>query len=134
MTAFRRLDAFRLSSVLLTAYACSVVMGLVMGAAGCEKKADAAQGRDLFASTCARCHGADGAGGLPLFDGGPAPRNFHDHAFQRERTDEQLKLTIMNGKGTGMPSFGTLFDEGQLRSLVAHVRSLDPENAKENAK
>jgi hypothetical protein len=29
-----------------------------------------------------------------------------------------------------MPSFGTLFDEAQLRSLVAHVRSLDPENAK----
>ncbi len=49
--------------------------------------------------------------------------------FSATRTDEQLKLTIMNGKGTGMPSFGTLFDEAQLRSLVAHVRSLDPENA-----
>jgi cytochrome c oxidase cbb3-type subunit 3 len=130
MTALRRLDAFGLSTVLMLASACAAASGLVMGAAGCEKKADAAQGRDLFATTCARCHGADGSGGLPLFDGGPAPRNFHDHAFQRERSDEQLKLTIMNGKGTGMPSFGTLFDEAQLRSLVAHVRSLDPENAK----
>jgi len=129
MTAFRRLDAFRLSTVLLAACAGAVVFALAMGAAGCEKKADAAQGRDLFATACARCHGADGYGGLAVFDGGPAPRNFHDHAFQRERTDEQLKLAIMNGKGTGMPSFGTLFDEGQLRSLVAHVRSLDPENA-----
>jgi cytochrome c oxidase cbb3-type subunit 3 len=112
--------------------ATAVLLGLVVATAAsstaCEKKTDAAQGRDLFASTCARCHGANGAGGLPVFDGGPSPRNFHDHAFQNERTDEQLKLTIINGKGTGMPSFGTIFDEQQLRSLVAHVRSFDPEN------
>jgi len=125
MTAWRRLNAFGLSTVLLLACACALAASVT----ACEKKADAAQGRDLFASTCARCHGADGSGGLPVFDGGPAPRNFHDHSFQRERTDEQLRLTIINGKGTGMPSFGTLFDEAQLRSLVAHVRSLDPENA-----
>jgi cytochrome c oxidase cbb3-type subunit 3 len=125
MTALRRFDAFGLSTVLLLVFGSAIVAS----ATACEKKADAAQGRDLFATTCARCHGADGAGGLPVFDGGPAPRNFHDRAFQRERTDEQIKLTIMNGKGPAMPSFGTLFDEAQLRSLVAHVRSLDPEKA-----
>jgi mono/diheme cytochrome c family protein len=92
---------------------------------GCEKKADAAAGRDLFTNACARCHGAEGSGGLPLFDGGPSPRNFRDHAFQRERTDEQLKLTIVNGKGTSMPPFGTTFSDAQLVSLVAHVRSFD---------
>lgn len=119
------LDAFGLSTALLVACVCAIGAS----AAGCEKKTDAGQGRDLFATTCARCHGADGSGGLPVFDGGPSPRNFHDHAFQRERTDEQIKLTIVNGKGSGMPSFGTLFDDAQLRSLVAHVRSLDPENA-----
>jgi cytochrome c oxidase cbb3-type subunit 3 len=127
MTVLRQAGAFSATAVLL---------GLVSAAAAataatttaCEKKADAAQGRDLFASTCARCHGANGAGGLPVFDGGPSPRHFHDHTFQNERTDEQLKLTIINGKGTGMPSFGTIFDEQQLRSLVAHVRSFDPEN------
>jgi mono/diheme cytochrome c family protein len=110
----------------------ALLLGLIAATgastSACEKKADAAQGRDLFATTCARCHGADGTGGLPVFDGGPSPRNFHDHAFQQDRTDEQIKLTIMNGKGTGMPSFGTLFDEQQLRSLVAHVRSFDSEN------
>ena len=72
---------------------------------------------------------ADGSGGLPLFDGNPRPRNFHDHAFQNERTDEQLKLIIVNGKGTGMPSFGVIFDEQQLRSLVAHLRRFDSEKA-----
>jgi cytochrome c oxidase cbb3-type subunit III len=125
MSALRRSGAF---PVLGTALILAVVSASGASTSACEKKADAAQGRDLFATTCARCHGADGTGGAPIFDGGPSPRNFHDHAFQHDRTDEQIKLTIMNGKGTGMPSFGTLFDEQQLRSLVAHVRSLDPEN------
>jgi cytochrome c oxidase cbb3-type subunit 3 len=92
---------------------------------GCEKKADAAQGQNLFATTCARCHGPDGTGGDPLAEGGPPARNFHDRAFQAARTDEQIKLTIMNGKGTGMPAFGTAFDGAQLNALVAHVRSFD---------
>ena len=92
---------------------------------GCETKVDPAQGRELYASTCARCHGADGSGGLALFDGGARPTNFQDHAFQSTRSDEQLRLGIVNGKGSGMPSFGVIFDEQQLRSLVAHLRSLD---------
>jgi mono/diheme cytochrome c family protein len=103
--------------------------GLLLAAlgtgAGCEKKSDVAEGRPLFASTCARCHGESGNGGTPLFDGGPAPRNFHDHDFQRGRTDEQLKQIIANGKGVGMPQFGTTFDDAQLSALVAQVRSFD---------
>ena len=112
------------AALLLTLGAASAALST-----GCEKKVDPAQGRDLYASTCARCHGADGSGGLPVFDGGPRPRNFHDHAFQNERTDEQLKLIIVNGKSTGMPSFGVIFDEQQLRSLVAHIRRFDSEKA-----
>lgn len=113
------------SLVPLAAMSLALSAALLAAVAGCEKKADAAEGRDLFASTCARCHGAGGAGGLALFDGGPSPRNFRDHAFQKDRTDEQIKLTIMNGKGTGMPAFGATFTEKQLYALVAHVRSLE---------
>jgi mono/diheme cytochrome c family protein len=84
-------------------------------------------GRALFASACARCHGETGGGGLPLFKGGPSPRNFRDHGFQSDHTDEQIRMAIVNGKGTGMPGFGRAFDDAQLAALVAHVRSLDPE-------
>ena len=102
--------------------------GVIAGAGtGCEKKVEAAQGREVFASVCARCHGADGSGGLPAFDGGPAPRNFRDHAFQEARSDGQIKLTIVNGKGLGMPPFGTTFTDAQLDALVAQVRSFDTE-------
>jgi mono/diheme cytochrome c family protein len=95
---------------------------------GCQKKEDTtAQARDLFAGTCARCHGPDGTGGVPLFDGGPSPRNFHDHSFHAARTDEQIKQTIVNGKGTGMPAFGATFNDAQLNALVAYVRGFDAE-------
>jgi mono/diheme cytochrome c family protein len=87
-----------------------------------EPTADA---RDLFASTCAKCHGADGTGGLPQ-DGGPAPRNFHDPEFQATHTDAQIVATIVNGKGTVMPAFGAAFSESQLADIVSVVRSFDP--------
>jgi mono/diheme cytochrome c family protein len=115
------------------AFALLFALGSVLCGAisGCEKKAapDRAQGKNLFESTCARCHGPEGNGGLPLFDGGPSPRNFHDHTFHASHTDEQIKLTIVNGKGIGMPPFGTTFTDVQLDALVAHVRSFDPEKS-----
>jgi mono/diheme cytochrome c family protein len=106
-----------------------LVLGVVLGCNNKPKDA-ATEGRELFASACARCHGADGTGGVPVVNGGPAPRNFHDHAFQLSRTDEQLKLTIVNGKGTGMPGFARTFDDAQLAALVAYVRGFDTETRK----
>lgn len=103
--------------------------GAVGSLPACKKAAaaDPVEGRTLFQNNCARCHGTEGKGGLPVFAGGPSPRNFTDHAFQNERTDEQLRMTIVNGKGAGMPPFGQAFTDAQLTSLVAHVRSLDSE-------
>ena len=109
-----------------------VARGLVLVALGglalgC-KRSEAAppQGRELFATTCARCHGTEGNGGVASAVG-PQPRNFRDHDFQMSRTDEQLKQTIRNGKGSGMPPFGTLYDDAQLSALVATIRSFDAE-------
>ncbi len=87
-------------------------------------------GRELFASTCARCHGEGGSGGLPLYAGGPSPRNFRDHAFQASRSDAEIRAVIVGGKGAGMPAFGRTFDEAQLGALVRYLRSLDSESAR----
>lgn len=110
----------------------AAALAAALAAGGCKQSsaADVAKGRELFASACARCHGSDGSGGLPLFDGGPSPRNFREHAFQAEHTDEQIRVAIVNGKGTGMPPFGTTFDDAQLRALVAAVRSFDGQGAR----
>lgn len=104
------------------------LIALAMTTGGCKKsEAATAESRQLFVNACSRCHGADGAGGLPLYEGGPSPRNFRDHDFQLARTDEQLKMIIRNGKGTGMPPFGATFDDAQLEALVATIRTFDPE-------
>ncbi len=103
----------------------------LIAVSGCKtSQSDPVEGRTLFQNNCARCHGAEGTGGLPVFEGGPSPRNFHDHKFHDERTDEQIRMTIVNGKGAGMPPFGSAFNDAQLHALVAHVRSLDPEHKK----
>ncbi len=111
--------------LLFVLFASSVVTG------GCSRpEKSSASGRELYASVCARCHGSEGTGGLPVADGGPAPRNFRDHAFQASRTDDELKLTIRNGKGTAMPPFGAAFDDAQLASIVAQIRSFDGEKSR----
>lgn len=107
--------------------ACCLAGLSALAAAGCDRrKPDTAAGGQLFASNCARCHGMDGVGMAPLLAGSPSPRNFRDPEFQRTRTDEQIKMTIVNGRGTGMPAFGPAFDDAKLTALVAHVRSFDP--------
>jgi mono/diheme cytochrome c family protein len=101
---------------------------LLAGSTGCQKKQPGdtqAEGKRLFDSICARCHGSDGRGGVPSAEGQPAPTNFNDAAFHASRSDAQLTQVIKQGKGP-MPPFGNLFDEAQTASLVAHVRSFNP--------
>ncbi len=110
----------------LTLLVCALVTLVTLATlVACKRPTAAEGGRQLFASSCARCHGSGGAGGVAVA-GVPTPRNFRDHAFQTERTDEQLKQVIANGKGTAMPPFGAMFTDAQLAELVGHVRSLDP--------
>lgn len=109
-----------------------VFLGAVgaVGGTACSRS-DASQkappdGRALFEGACARCHGAAGTGGVATSTGSPAPRNFCDHGFHAERTDDQLKRVVVEGKGTAMPAFGKAFDDAQLSAIVAHIRKFDP--------
>jgi mono/diheme cytochrome c family protein len=106
----------------------AVSAAVVVLQAGCKRKeADAdplAEAKHLYLSVCAKCHGSDGRGGVPAAEGLPAPSNFTDRAFQASRTDDQLRQAIKQGKGP-MPPFGALFDDTQVVSLVAYVRSFD---------
>jgi len=76
----------------------------------CLACAYAQDGADLFASRCAGCHGADGAGG--------------EHAPSiLENTRRDVRETIVNGlKDRGMPAF--TLSEVELSTLLAHVSSL----------
>lgn len=115
----RSYELLSLAAVLVTLVGCNPESGKASAA-------EVVDGRALFAMTCARCHGPEGNGGPASWDGGPAPRNFHDRAFQSSRTDEQLAQVIREGKGGAMPPFGSLYDDKQVAALVRHLRSCDP--------
>lgn len=91
-----------------------------------------ARGREIFASVCARCHGKEGRGGLPAKAGSPAPRDFADPAFQRTRTDAQIRAAIVHGvDGGAMPSFASTLAAEDLEALVRQVRSFGSEEPRQ---
>jgi len=101
--------------------------GALLGCHHAASDGDAAVDEDaerIFANVCARCHGADGKGGIAA-GAANAPRNFCDSAFQASRTDEDLKQVIQKGKGA-MPAFGTLFSDSDLTGLVRKLRRFTP--------
>jgi len=72
------------------------------------------EGRDLYADTCAACHGRDmvNAGGI-AFD----LRRFPKDDFARFRN------SVLNGKGEAMPAWRDKIDDSDLAALWAYVRS-----------
>ena len=82
-----------------------------------DAKAQTAQGRRSFNSSCAGCHGLDGRGG------DKAPNIVGSEKVQH-LSDAQISNIIANGiPGTGMPPFHSL-SEQQVREVVNYVRTL----------
>jgi len=74
------------------------------------------QGKQLFASSCASCHGIDGRGSER------AP-NITDNPYMRQLSDAQLKDIISYGiPETGMPAFHSLSDP-LISELISYLRN-----------
>ena len=80
---------------------------------------------ELFRKHCAECHGVDGTGkpARELLDEIP---NFTDASWPARRSDAQLLVSILDGKGLEMPGWRGKISEEQARGLVAHVRAFAP--------
>ena len=79
------------------------------------------RGKQLFASSCAGCHGLDGRGGERAPD-------LTVREVQR-MSDGQISRIVLNGvSGTGMPAFHHLRGS-ELQALVAHIRALQGSSA-----
>jgi cytochrome c oxidase cbb3-type subunit III len=84
---------------------------------GPRNQTSSAQGRNVFNSSCAGCHGLDGRGSDKAV-------NISSNARTRHLSDAELSGIILNGvPGTGMPAFHTL-TAGQVHALVAYLRLL----------
>jgi mono/diheme cytochrome c family protein len=84
------------------------------------------KGKALFQRYCVRCHGTDGKGAQVRQAMTTIP-DFTLRAWQEGRSDPQLLVSVLDGKGTRMPAFRDKFSRDQVRDLVAFVRSFDPE-------
>ena len=89
-----------------------------------------ADGEKIFGNVCARCHGADGKGGVAA-GGMAAPRNFCDHAFQASRSDQDLKTVIKHGKG-GMPAWKSVLNDTEIAAAITYTRNAWSNHAQEN--
>jgi mono/diheme cytochrome c family protein len=71
---------------------------------------------------CSRCHDADGTGRSSSADFREIP-DFSNHKWQDSRSDAELLVSILDGKGTHMPGFRGRVADDEARALVASVRS-----------
>ena len=88
-----------------------VVLLFAVGGSGTTYESPGAQ---IFAANCARCHGADGGGGIGPQLAGEVRKDFPD-------LDDQIAL-VTGGKGT-MPAFGGDLSAEQIQQVVEFTRT-----------
>ncbi len=81
-------------------------------------------GKGVYVQRCALCHGESGKGDGPAGKAlNPPPRNHTDKTYMDTLTDDQIRQTVMDGKGA-MPPHKALLSQTELESVVLYVRSL----------
>jgi mono/diheme cytochrome c family protein len=85
--------------------------------------------RALFHQYCTKCHGADGTGS-PARGSRPRIPDFTLASWQGQRTEAQLLVSILDGKGTQMPPWRGKISEEQTRGLATYIRAFDPSSGK----
>lgn len=104
-----------------------VVLFCTLLASGCSSSSapdPVALGDDTFRTMCARCHGEQGSGGLPMTPDGTKPRDLSDPAWQASRTDVDIEYIVRQGK-LPMPSFKDALTPEQITAVVGKVRRLN---------
>jgi len=94
--------------------AMTLLMAASLSAAGSD-------GAALYKTSCATCHGADGAGQTPV--GKSMKLRDLRSAEVQKQTDIELTKIISGGKGK-MPAFGKKLSTDDVEALIGHVRTL----------
>jgi len=81
----------------------------------------AEDGKALYDSKCAMCHGKDGVA-KPMAKGS---KNFNDPAYQKAATIESISKETNDGKGT-MKGFKDKLTPEQVKAISEYVKTLAP--------
>jgi len=87
--------------------------------------AAARAGGAVYQEKCLACHGKEGKGGPASAAMSNLP-DFTNRAWQNGRTNAQLSVSILEGKGTLMPPFRDHFKAEQVKALLAYLRAFGP--------
>jgi mono/diheme cytochrome c family protein len=82
-------------------------------------------GATLYRQSCLTCHGNDGRG-TQMRASMPTIPDFANGAWQRQVTTPQMVVSILDGKGTFMPSSRGRISTDQAQDLAAFVRAFGP--------
>lgn len=71
-------------------------------------------GREVYGARCSTCHGSEGQGGRgKKLNDGRAPAAYPDPA--------DLVAVVVEGKGSGMPSFGNVLETDEIEAVAQYV-------------
>lgn len=96
-----------------------------------------AEGKALYATFCANCHGDNAQGATKAgFDisiiterGGKQPSDLTDRFWDYGSTDAEIVKVIKEGKiPTMMPAFKESLSDGQIKNVVKYIKSIKPAN------
>jgi mono/diheme cytochrome c family protein len=84
-------------------------------------------GANIFRQYCFVCHGNDGTGALMRPTMAQIP-DFTSETFHKQHSDAQIRVSILDGKGTLMPSNRGRVTEEQASYLAAYIRAFGPKS------
>jgi mono/diheme cytochrome c family protein len=85
-------------------------------------------GGRLFQQLCVKCHESNGTG-TEMRPRAPAIPNFTDPKWHAQRSEHQLVVSILDGKGTRMPGFRGRIGDKEAHDLITFIRAMSPTQA-----
>lgn len=101
-----------------------MAVGIPLSAPHAQQLSPLDQGKAMYMSHCAGCHGFDGDGNGPFAAGmTPAPTNFKT-ASVATLSDNTIQQAVLVGKGPVMRGYATILTASEVNALVLYLRSL----------
>jgi len=91
-------------------------------------RGDAERGAEIHAEHCAECHGLDGKAEVIVMHMDEPPRDQSDPKYMKTMMDAYIYLAICKGgepvgKSIIMPAWGDMLTDGEIKDLVAWIRT-----------